>query len=114
MKKIFIFILIAVFSGSCTEDWLELEPVGEKFESNYYQSEEEIFKGLVSAYSLLQVKYYSGWSSYYFLANFPSDDAVVVGGGPGDRPEYHEIGEFRTVPTNPAVLQLWRRDYYGA
>ncbi len=114
MKKIFIFILIAVFSGSCTEDWLELEPVGEKFESNYYQSEEEIFKGLVSAYSLLQVKYYSGWSSYYFLANFPSDDAVVVGGGPGDRPEYHEISNFQTAPTNPALLQLWRRNYYGA
>jgi len=114
MKKIMLFSLLIFFASSCSQNWLELDPIGEKFESNYYQSEEEIFSGLVSAYSMLQPKYYSGWTSYYFLANFPSDDAKVVGGGPGDRPEYHEIAQFRTVPTNPAVLQLWRRDYYGA
>jgi len=114
MKKIAILSILIFFVSSCSQDWLELEPIGEKFESNYYQSEEEIFSGLVAAYSILQPKYYSGWSSYYFLANFPTDDAVVVGGGPGDRPEYHEIEEFNTIPTNPALLQLWRRDYYGA
>jgi hypothetical protein len=113
MKKIILFSLLIILSGACTEDWLELEPIGQKFESNYYQTEEEIFSGLVSAYSMLQVKYYSGWSSYYFLKSFPSDDAVVVGGGPGDRPEYHEIDDFQTVSTNPAVLQLWRRNFYG-
>jgi len=113
MKKIILFSFLIVFANSCTEDWLDLDPIGQKFETNYYQSEEEIFSGLVSAYSMLQPKYYSGWSSYYFLANFPSDDSKVVGGGPSDRPEYHEIGEFNTVPTNPAVLQLWRRGFYG-
>src|SRR6056297_4168812 len=109
MKKIILVGLLIFFATSCSEDWLELDPIGEKFESNYYQSEEEIFSGLVSAYSLLQPKYYSGWTSYYFLANFPSDDAKVVGGGPNDRPEYTEIGKYNTVSTNPAILQLWRR-----
>jgi len=109
----YILAVIIVFAAGCSKDWLELEPVGKKFETNFYQSEEEIFKGLVSAYSLLQPKYFSGWSSYYFLANFPSDDSEVVGGGPNDRPEYHEINEFKMLPTNTAVLQLWRRDFYG-
>ena len=113
MKRIILFSLLIIFSSACTEDWLELEPIGQKLESNYYQTEEEIHSGLIAAYSMLQPKYYSGWSSYYFLANFPSDDAAVVGGGPGDRPEYHEIANFNTVPTNPAILQLWRRNYFG-
>ena len=113
MKKIVLFSLLIVFATSCEKEWLELEPTGQKFETNYYETEEEIFSGLVAAYSILQPKYYSGWSSYYFLANFPSDDSKVVGGGPGDRPEYHEIGNFNTVATNPAVLQLWRRDFFG-
>lgn len=112
MKK-YIIILPAFLLMSCSADWLELEPVGEKFESNFYQSEQEIFQGLVACYSMLQPKYFSGWSSYYFLANFPSDDSEVVGGGRGDRPEYHEVNEFRTLPTNTAILQLWRRGYYG-
>lgn len=113
MKKILLYSLLVLLASACSKDWLELDPVGQKFESNYYQTEEEIFAGLVSAYSILQPKYYAGWSSWYFMANFPSDDSHVVGGGPGDRPEYHEVAEFRTVPTNPAILQLWRRNFYG-
>lgn len=114
MKRgLFIYIISIVIFAGCSTDWLDMEPVGEKFESNFYQSEQEIFQGLVACYSMLQTKYFSGWSSFYFLANFPSDDSEVVGGGKGDRPEYHEINEFRTLATNTAVLQLWRRNYYG-
>jgi len=109
----YILVISIILATGCSKDWIELEPVGEKFESNFYKSEQDLFQGLVACYSMLQPKYFSGWSSYYFLANFPSDDAEVVGGGKGDRPEYHEINEFRTLPTNTAVLQLWRRGYYG-
>lgn len=113
MKSIKYIIIVPLFLSAGCSDWLEMQPVGEKFETNFYQSEQEIFQGLVACYSMLQPKYFSGWSSYYFLANFPSDDSEVVGGGKGDRPEYHEVNEFRTLPTNTAVLQLWRRGYYG-
>lgn len=109
----YILVFSVVLATGCSKDWLEMDPVGEKFESNFYKSEQDLFQGLVACYSMLQPKYFSGWSSYYFLANFPSDDSEVVGGGKGDRPEYHEINEFRTLPTNTAVLQLWRRGYYG-
>ena len=72
MKSIkYIAAILIVLLSACSDDWLDLEPQGVKFESNYYQSEQEIFQGLVACYSLLQPKYYSGWSSYYFLANFP-------------------------------------------
>lgn len=109
----YIFIILIILATACSKDWLEMEPVGEKFESNFYQNEQDLFQGLVACYSMLQPKYWSVWSSYYFLANFPSDDSEVVGGGKGDRPEYHEINEFRTLPTNTAILELWRRGYYG-
>lgn len=113
MKSIrYILVLIVIFSTSCS-DWLEMDPVGEKFENNFYQTEEDIYQGLVAAYSMLQPKYYNNWSSYYFLANFPSDDSEVVGGGSGDRPEYHAIANFSMLPTNTAILELWRRGFYG-
>lgn len=113
MKSIkYILVLIIIISTSCS-DWLEMDPVGEKFESNFYQTEEDIFQGLVAAYSMLQPKYYNNWSSYYFLANFPSDDSEVVGGGSGDRPEYHAVANFTMLPTNTAILELWRRGFYG-
>ncbi len=114
MKAIKILLItLLITTIGCSKDWLELEPVGEKLESNFYKTESEIFQGLIATYSMLQPKYFSGWSSYYFLANFPSDDSEVVGGGPNDRPEYHEVSDFTMLPTNSAVLQLWRRGYYG-
>jgi len=114
MKSIhYIFITLIIISLGCSKDWLEMEPVGEKLENNFYQTEAEIYQGLIAAYSMLQPKYFSGWSSYYFMANFPSDDSEVVGGGPNDRPEYHEVSDFTLLSTNSAVLQLWRRGFYG-
>jgi starch-binding outer membrane protein, SusD/RagB family len=114
MKSLkYILITLIIFSLGCSKDWLEMEPVGEKLENNFYQTEADIYQGLVAAYSMLQPKYFSGWSSYYFMANFPSDDSEVVGGGPNDRPEYHAVNKFTTLATNTAVLQLWRRGYYG-
>lgn len=110
------YIIVSVFiiaAYGCSKDWLELEPVGEKLENNFYKTEADIFQGLIATYSMLQPKYFSGWSSYYFLANFPSDDSEVVGGGPNDRPEYHAVSDFSMLATNTAVLQLWRRGYYG-
>jgi len=113
MKSIKYILLVLVFFSHGCSDWLEMEPIGEKMENNFYQTEEDIYQGLIAAYSMLQPKYFSGWSSYYFLANFPSDDSEVVGGGPNDRPEYHAVSNFTMLPTNSAVLQLWRRNYYG-
>lgn len=114
MKSIKIILAIsAITLAGCSKDWLDIDPVGKKFESNFYKTEDEIKQGLIAAYSMLQPKYFSGWSSYYLLAGFPSDDSEVVGGGPNDRPEYTEINEYRTLSTNTAVLQLWRRNYYG-
>ena len=109
---IFLFITISLLS-SCEKEWLELEPKGKKLEANFYQNEDELFAGLMAAYDMLQLKYAPPWSSYYFLANFPSDDSRVVGGGPGDRPEYHEVDQFRTTATNTAIQELWRRGYHG-
>lgn len=114
MKSIkYIIIILIIVSTGCSKDWLEMDPVGSKLENNFYQTEEEIYQGLIASYAMLQTKFFGGWSSYYFLSSFPSDDAEVVGGGPNDRPEYHAIGDFSMVATNSAVLQLWRRNYYG-
>jgi len=113
MKSIIYILFLLIFSSISCSDWLEMEPVGVKFENNFYQTEEDIFQGLVAAYSMLQPKFYNNWSSYYFLANFPTDDAEVVGGGSGDRPEYHDVSNFTMLPTNTAILELWRRGFYG-
>ncbi|MBN2806370.1 MAG: RagB/SusD family nutrient uptake outer membrane protein [Prolixibacteraceae bacterium] len=118
MKKIIyqiiiIFTLLTV-SISCDKDWLELELTGAvPFSSELLDTDEKVFEVLCGAYDFLQVKYYSGWSSYYMLANLASDDGVPVGGGFSDRPEYWDFYQYEVTAENPAILQYWRRNYYG-
>lgn len=116
-KILYIFILIAILSlnYSCErEEWLELDLKGrEIFSSDFIDNEEAALEVLNAAYDFLQLKYYALWSSYYILAELPSDDAQVVGGGTSDRPEYWDIKFFRATPENPALLQFWRRNYFG-
>lgn len=113
-KAIAILFTLAVFATGCSKDWLELELTGKvPFSSETIETEAEAMELLAAAYDLLQVKYYAGWSSYYLLSNLPSDDCVPVGGGFSDRPEYWDIHQFNTTTENPALLQLWRRNYYG-
>jgi starch-binding outer membrane protein, SusD/RagB family len=67
-----------------------------------------------SAYHYLQVKYYEGiWSTWAGMPEYSSDDAVVVGAGPADRPELHTFDNYQVNDTNFAVRQLWRRDYHA-
>jgi hypothetical protein len=99
----------------CSEDWLELELKGSlPFSSESIDTEEKVFEVLCGAYDMLQAKYYAGqWSSYYLIGNLTSGDAVPVGGGFSDRPEYWDLYEFEPTPENTALEQFWRRDYYG-
>lgn len=111
-----ILILVAALflATGCSKDWLELELTGKvPFASEAITTNEQAFEVLAGAYDLLQVKYYAGWSSYYMLSNLPSDDCVPVGGGLSDRPEYWNIHNFEITSENPALLQFWRRNYYG-
>ncbi len=112
--KLLIFAAAIVFSTSCGEEYLELELKGVTvFNAEDIDTEEEAYEVLLAAYDMLQVKYWYGWGSYYLLANMPSDDAVPVGGGTSDRPEYWELHEFTFTPQNTAVSNFWQRNYFG-
>jgi starch-binding outer membrane protein, SusD/RagB family len=67
-----------------------------------------------SAYHYLQVKYYEGiWSTWAGMPEYSSDDAVVVGNGPTDRPELHAIDNFAANDSNTAFKELWHRNYHA-
>jgi tetratricopeptide (TPR) repeat protein len=119
MKKVYkiltVFFLAFFISTGCGEDWLELELTGVKpYAAEDIDTEAEAFEFLMAAYDLLQVNYYrTTWSSYYLIGNLPSDDAVPVGGGLDDRPEFWQLHYFETTSDNVALKEFWARNYYG-
>jgi starch-binding outer membrane protein, SusD/RagB family len=114
IRNTIIIVTFLVLSTSCGKDWLELPLKGSlPFASATIDTDKKAFEVLCGAYDFLQVKYYSGWSSYYMLANLSSDDGVPVGGGFSDRPEYWDFYQYDYTAENPALLQNWRRNYFG-
>ena len=115
-KSIIITSLLAIllFFG-CSKDWLKnVEPQGKLLEANYYATPDQALKGLVGVYNAVKNGYFNGtWSSYYLMASLPSDDAVAVGGGPADRPEFHSYDEYTSTPITSGLLQQWQRCYYA-
>jgi hypothetical protein len=113
-KNIVLVFGFLILATSCGEDWLELELKGSlPFASETIDTEEKAFEVLCASYDFLQLKYVPGWGSYLLMGDLPSDDAVPVGGGYSDRPEYWEWHQFTTTPENPALLNAWRRNYFG-
>ena len=52
-KYIWILICGALFFNSCTEDFIDLKPIGTALEDNYYKTPQEALNGLIAAYDPL-------------------------------------------------------------
>ena len=117
MKKIFIstFTLFLIFTTqSCKKDFLELNPKGIKLESNYYQTQGEIFEGMVAAYDPLT---WGGstnlWTMDLGLLNTASDDCYAGGSDASDQPNWVAYDAFALTPNLGPQRGLWNKYYTG-
>ncbi|MFZ4542897.1 MAG: RagB/SusD family nutrient uptake outer membrane protein [Saprospiraceae bacterium] len=117
MKKINIaFITIVLISSSlgCKKEFLELNPRGIKLESNYYQTRDEIFQGVVAAYDCLQWGGTAGmWAMDLGLLNTASDDCYAGGSDASDQPNWVAWDAFTLTPTLGPQSGLWNKYYSG-
>ncbi len=116
MKKTFLFpILICLFTGqSCKKDFLELTPRGIKLETNFYQTQSEVFEGVVAVYDVLQ---WSGtnntWSMNLGLLNAASDDCYSGGSDASDQPSWAAWDIFTLTPNLGPQRAFWHKYYAG-
>lgn len=114
-KSTLYLTLSLLLLGSCTADFLELDPQGLRFEENFYSDETEIYEGLIAAYDLVGQKYTASFTyhSSYMIRNIASDDANTGGGNAADMLDWQEIDEFRPDPSAGTLLAHWWRSYFG-
>lgn len=114
VKSIYIAILV-VFISSCKDEFIETEPQATILEDNYYQSEEQIFRGLIAAYDPLQWTFADGaWSSSVMLGEIRSDNANA-GGDPsdGDQPGWQAIDDFLNTSLTLESQAFWKKGWWG-
>lgn len=113
MKQItFILSIISLISIlSCSEEFLDKQPLDTINTSNYPSTAEELVTIVNGAYQPLQ------WPKLYNLRMWTSDimagNSIVGAGGGTDGIETQDMSNFVTQPDNAGVLDLWRGPWPG-
>lgn len=123
MKKNYIKLgTLLVIAGvsiivSCKKSFLELSPKGQSLESNYYQTPDQAFAGLVAAYDALNTETGGSDNTYsdpLGALNAGSDDCVAGGGGSSDMSFWQAMNDMTLL--TPAVGpqgEFWAINYTG-
>lgn len=117
MRLFKYLFLCLVFSGiaACSVDNLKVEPVNEFLSDNFYETESQVFSGLVAAYDPLGwTMAFGNWVTGVMFGEIRSDNAYA-GGDPSDndQPGWQEFDDFRNTNTNTVIHSMYRRFYIG-
>lgn len=113
IKYISAIALLFIVFASCTDDFLDVDPVGKVDSEAYYNTDEEVSLALIAAYDMLHSDQLQGWSSPFFIKQLPGDDSNAGGGGASDQPQYQALDDFDWSPENAAVKAFYQINYYG-
>jgi hypothetical protein len=122
MKKKYIkysavFLLGLGAFVSCKKSYLELTPKGQSLESNYYQTPDQAFAGLVAAYDPLNTQTGGSDNTYsdpLGALNSGSDDCFAGGGSAGDMPTWQAINNYSTLtPATGPQGEFWNINFTG-
>ena len=116
MKKI-LYILAALSTltfASCGEDWLDVASKDSVLESDYYNSADRLFTGVVAAYDCLNWFDYSGYQyiATNFLADVMGDDIYAGGSNAGDQPKIVNT-HFYSLTAADQSDAIWMVCYSG-
>ena len=101
---------------SCKKSFLNVSPKGEFLESNYYQTPQEAFTGLVAAYDPLGMETGSTDNTYIDPLgglNAAADECYAGGGGPTDMLFWQVWNNYTLTPAVGPQAGYWDRNYTG-
>ena len=110
--SLFAGVVLGFFA--CKKSFLNVSPEGTVLESDYYQTPDEAFSGLVAAYNPLSWTVVSSYAPKMVLFALASDEAYAGGGSNSDNPGMQAWNTYTLASATPNVPpDLWSRNYTG-
>lgn len=104
--------LLIISVGSCSDDFLDREPLGSLNDAEYFQTDNAAGKLVVNCY----IPMLDGWGysvNKVAIGEESVDNADGGGSDPGDRPQTIELGRGRPLASNPLLIEMWNNRYLG-
>lgn len=108
IKKIPVLVLLILVYLSCTDDFVDRNPVYSIDSENYFNSEDDFNNGLIAAYDLLQSTYINN-----IMGEIVSDNTLCGGESATDVIGYQQIDDMIHTPVNDQVQNLWNWMFAG-
>lgn len=110
-KYIYAVIALAALGGSCSEDFVSIDPKGSFLSTSYYKDEQQATAALVGVYDPLR-KNTGGFENLVAMLNAGSDDFYAGGGGASDG---QGIQNFSTHSLTSLIIpgSFWNDHYQG-
>jgi len=108
----FLIVSVAGFAVSC-DSFLNVDPLDQRVESNFYQTKDDAQEALVAIYDVLQWNTVVGFHVPEMLSDIASDDAFAGGASRNDAPNIIEVDKHNIRTTNGEVHGLWQKYYIG-
>ncbi len=103
IKNIFLFLsVIALINTSCSDDFVERDPVYSIDSENYFNSKEDYEMATIAAYDLLHSSYIN-----VLMGEIASDNTLCGGGNAVDVPGFQQIDDMIHTPVNANLKNLW-------
>ena len=111
INKAILAATFLVLLGSCSKDYITLQPKGEFLTQNYYADRDQAYSGLVAVYDLLR-KNAGGFENMITMMNAGSDDNYAGGGGASDGAGIQSFSNY-TINANTMPGSFWGDHYQG-
>jgi hypothetical protein len=106
-----IAIAILFTMGSCTKDFLDVEPEGSVTSENYYKTPSEAYAALVAVYDQIRTNS-GGFDNMITFMNSGSDDHYAGGGNATDGVGIQSFSNY-SIDGNKVPLSIWANPYQG-
>ncbi|HAH57366.1 MAG TPA: RagB/SusD family nutrient uptake outer membrane protein, partial [Bacteroidales bacterium] len=119
MKNINIKTIASLFVlgllTSCSDDFLDLQPLDKEVTTTFYKTEEQAMQALVSVYDVLGYQSTPGvsWAPFIVISDILSDDAYAGGGDANDGQDENEFNNFNIPTTSKIAHAIWIKNYVG-
>lgn len=101
-------VVFATVSISCSDEFIDRDPVYSIDSENYFNSEADYNQALIAAYDLLQASYVN-----VLLGEIASDNTLSGGESANDVIGFQQVDEMTHTPVNSNLRDLWNWMFAG-
>ncbi|KAA2243358.1 RagB/SusD family nutrient uptake outer membrane protein [Chitinophaga agrisoli] len=110
-RKFLSLLCIGLIIQGCSKNFIELNPISNANEGNFYKTQDDFLNAIYGAYATLKTS--GQYDDNMQLVGDLRSDNTEMGTTASTRFSYYDLTQFNVQPTSPIVESIWNDNYVG-